>query len=877
MDRRHLVERLVGQSLIQGRAELEIESASAWPVWIPRTGPMLVWYLNALLLTVALFIYLGPFSILEHGPARLLIPWWVLAVGFFVAEKNLVHLEFRRHTHSFSLFEIPLVAGFFFAPPGAIALAQLVNLSVSLFQRREFVKSAFNFANATFSMGVALLVFFSLADTSGGPSFLRNSIAAFLAALAFSLLEATMVMAAMFLATGELPEGSLRRSLGFGVLVSVTNTSLALMATTILWFDPKAAILFLVPTIVMFFAYRTFVWQRRKSESLESLYESTRTLHHSVDSEPATRELLDQAKKMFRSEVAEFLLFASVEHEAHVRVTLDAEDELHTIKSHVLDSSEDMWTHVATQERAQLIGRPVRNQRFAGLLGARGLRDAMVAPLRGEGGVIGTLLVGNRLGETFRTDDLPLFETLANHASVTLANARLMDRLREEAAEKEYQALHDSLTELPNRTLFRDRLEHALASLAPHGSLAVLLVDLDRFKEVNDTLGHHNGDLLLMEVARRLRKTLDPDVTVARFSGDEFALLLPAIDSVEDAGGIAQQVLVTLQESFDLANVEINVNASIGIAVHPLHGENANKLIQRADVAMYVAKESHSGFEVYSTDRDGYSPARLALASELRQAIEREELLVHYQPKVDIRTRRVVGVEALVRWIHPEHGFMPPDEFIPLAEHTGLIQPLTTFVLRSALRECRRWQEEGLDLDVSVNLSVRSLLDLQLPESVSTLLREFDVEPSRLILEITESSIMADPIRAADVVDRLSDLGIGLAIDDFGTGYSSLSYLKRLPVSEIKIDKSFVLAMTSEDNDAVIVRSTVDLGRNLGLRVVAEGVETVEMFDELRNLGCDIAQGYLLSRPLPADELTVWAIDWRSTEEKRALVGSLTF
>jgi diguanylate cyclase len=362
---------------------------------------------------------------------------------------------------------------------------------------------------------------------------------------------------------------------------------------------------------------------------------------------------------------------------------------------------------------------------------------------------------------------------------------------------------------------------------------------------------------------------------VARFSGDEFALLLPGIDSVEDAEATAQRVLVTLQESFELASVEINVNASIGIAVHPLHGEDANKLIQRADVAMYVAKESHSGFEVYSTDCDGYSPARLALASELRQAIENEDLLVHYQPKVDIRTRRVVGVEALVRWIHPERGFMSPDEFIPLAEQTGLIQPLTTFVLRSALRQCRRWQEEGLDLDVSVNLSVRSLLDLHLPEGVSALLREFAVDPSRLVLEITESSIMADPIRAADVVDRLSDLGIGLAIDDFGTGYSSLAYLKRLPVSEIKIDKSFVMAMTSEDNDAVIVRSTVDLGRNLGLRVVAEGVETVEMFDELKKLGCDIAQGYLLSRPLPPDELTDWALEWRSAEEKKALVGSL--
>ncbi|MGH2752399.1 MAG: putative bifunctional diguanylate cyclase/phosphodiesterase [Actinomycetota bacterium] len=842
----------------------------AWPVRRFRTGPTLVWYLNALLLAAALLIYAGPFSILEQGPARLLIPWWVLAAAFLVAERNLVHLEFRRHAHSYSLFEIPLVAGFFFAGPVAIAAAQLLNLSASFLQRREFVKSAFNFANATFSTGVALLVFYSLADPSG-PTNLRNSLAAFLATLIAAALEASMVMVAMFFATGELQAGSFRRSLGLGVLVSVTNTSLALMATTILWFDPKATALFLVPTIVLFFAYRAFVWQRRKSESLESLYESTRVLHHSVDSEPATRDLLEQARKMFRSEVAEFLLFASTENEAHVRVRLDADGELHVVKSTVLDPNEGVWARVASADQA-LIGRPIRERRLAELLSARGLRDAMVAPLRGETGVIGTLLVANRVGETFRPDDLPLFETLANHASVSLANARLMDRLREEAAEKEYQALHDSLTGLPNRTLFRDRLEHALATRVESSQpLAVVLIDLDRFKEINDTLGHHNGDLLLQEVAGRLRRKLHPDVTVARFSGDEFALLLPRIVSVDEAVTTGKRVLSVLAKPFALVGVDIDVSASMGIAIHPLHGDDVHKLIRRADVAMYLAKETHSGLEVYSTDRDGYSPARLALASELRQAIEHQDLIVHYQPKVDMRTNRVVGAEALVRWIHPARGFMPPDDFIPLAEHTGLIRPLTKFVLRSALRQCRRWREEGLELDVAVNLSVRSLLDLHLPETVSALLQEFRVEPTRLVLEITESSIMADPIRAADVVDRLSELGIGLAIDDFGTGYSSLSHLKSLPVSEIKIDKSFVMSMISEENDAAIVRSTVDLGRNLGLRVVAEGVETVEMWRQLELLGCDVAQGYLLSRPLPAAELSCWAATWRSSPSKALL------
>ena len=820
-----------------------------------------VWLLTGTLLALGLLVNFGPASVLETGPAKGLVPWWLLAGAFILAERNLVDLEIRRHSSSYSLFEIPLVIGFFLASPEAVLVAQLLNMAVLLWQRLDPVKKAFNFANAFLMVGIALFVFHHVGDASG-PTSLRNWLAAFAATLAASLVEAAMVMLAMLFSTNDLPADTLRRTLSFAGIVSATNSCLALMATTIIWFDGKAAILFMVPTVVVFFAYRAYLWQRRKSQSLESLYESTRKLQHSVESEPATRELLDQARTMFRCETSEFLLFASTEGEAHLRITLDAKDELHIVKSTVLNPTEGLWAWVATEEKALLLARPVRDRKRAKILSKSGLRDAMIAPLRDENGVIGTLLVGNRTGETFRGDDLPLFETLANHASVSLANARLLDRLREEAAEKEYQALHDALTGLPNRTLFRDRVEHALVSPRDDFLSAVMLMDLDRFKDVNDTLGHHNGDLLLQEVAQRLRAALEPDVTVARLSGDEFAILLPSVASLHHATEIAKRVLDVLRRPFVVAGVELDIDASIGIAVHPLHGEDAHRLIQRADIAMYMAKESHSGHEVYSTDRDGYSAARLALAAELRGAIEREELTVYYQPKVDLKSGAVIGAEALVRWTHPERGFMPPDEFIQVAEHTGLIRPLTTMVLRSALRQCRMWADEGLELGVAVNLSVRSLLDLNLPVSVETLLAEHDVPPSRLTLEITESSIMADPIRAADIVDQLSELGVGLAIDDFGTGYSSLSYLKRLPVTEIKIDKSFVMAMTTEDNDAVIVRSTIDLGQNLGLRVVAEGVESHEMWMQLQNLGCDVAQGYHLSRPLPPHEFHKWLSAW---------------
>jgi diguanylate cyclase (GGDEF)-like protein len=820
-----------------------------------------VWCLSAALLGAAAVVNFGPISVLSAGAPRELVPWWLLAAAFILAERNLLDLEIRRQSHSYSLFEIPLVIGFFFAAPGAVFVAQLVSLVASLWQRLDPVKKAFNFAIATLSVGVALCVFHHIADLSG-PTSLRNWLAAFAATLSASMLEATFVMLAMFLSTKELPDGSVKHTLAFAGVVAATNSSLALMATTIIWFDGKAAVLFLVPTIVIFFAYRAYLWQRRKSASLESLYESTRMLHHSVASEPATRALLEQARTMFRSETSEFLLFASTEGEAHLRLTLDAEDQLHVVKSTILDPNDGVWAWVATEDRALLCSRPVRDERLARFLARRDLRDAMVAPLRDENGVIGTLLVGNRTGDTFRRDDLPLFETLANHASVSLANARLLDRVRDEAAEKEYQSLHDALTGLPNRSLFRDRVEQALVSAREDGSLAIMLMDLDRFKEVNDTLGHHNGDLLLQEVARRLRTALDPEVTVARLSGDEFALLLPHVPGIRTATQAAKLVHGVLRRPFVVAGVEIDIDASIGVAVHPLHGDDAHKLIQRADIAMYAAKEAHSGHEVYSTDQDGYSAERLALASELRQAIDNEEPTVHYQPKVDMRSGLVTGVEALVRWTHPVRGFMSPDEFIPVAEHTGLIRPLTTLVLRSALRQCRAWSDEGRHLGISVNLSVRSLLDLQLPTSVESLLAEFNVPPSQLTLEITESSIMADPIRAADVVDRLSELGVGLAIDDFGTGYSSLSYLKRLPVNEIKIDKSFVMAMMDADNDAVIVRSTIDLGRNLGMRVVAEGVESFDMWLELEKQGCDVAQGYFVSKPLPPHDVLGWLAEW---------------
>ena len=443
--------------------------------------------------------------------------------------------------------------------------------------------------------------------------------------------------------------------------------------------------------------------------------------------------------------------------------------------------------------------------------------------------------------------------------------------LRHQAEVNEHQALHDSLTDLPNRTLFHDRVRQALTSARrDHVPAAVMIMDLDRFKEVNDTLGHASGDELLKQVGLRLEESLRESDTVARLGGDEFGVLLPKVVDAEAAVAVARNLRTTLEEPFTIHGLALQMEASIGIALYPDHGNDVQSLLQRADVAMYVAKEHPAGCEVYTRERDDYSPDRLTLLTELRRGIDRGELLLHYQPKADLRTGEIRGVEALVRWQHPERGMIPPDEFIPAAQKTGVIAPLTMFVLDEALRQCRTWSLQGLELCVAVNLSTRNLLDVYLPQAVGELLARWEVPAGLLELEITESTILADPVRAMQVLSRLDEMGVRLSIDDFGTGYSSLAYLKRLPVDELKIDKSFILGMDESENDEVIVRSTIDLGRNLGLCVVAEGVESPQAWSRLAQLGCNVAQGYYLSRPVPAEQLTQWLADRASRRRLRS-------
>jgi diguanylate cyclase (GGDEF)-like protein len=439
-----------------------------------------------------------------------------------------------------------------------------------------------------------------------------------------------------------------------------------------------------------------------------------------------------------------------------------------------------------------------------------------------------------------------------------------------QAIQNEFQALHDALTGLPNRALFQDRLKQAvLTGRRETTNVAVMIMDLDRFKDVNDTLGHHSGDELLKEIGTRLRQSLRDTDTVARLGGDEFGVVLPRLSDTAAALEVAKKVHDALEQPFELNELMLTAEASTGIAIYPEHGDDVDTLMRRADVAMYAAKEAHSKWTVYSPELDRDSAGRLELLATMRRSLgTSEEFVLFYQPKVHLVTGQVTEVEALVRWQHPTKGLLGPDLFVPLAENTGLIAPLTRVVLSSALAQCKEWQQLEYDLGVSVNLSVRNLLDIHFARLVEELLSRSEVPAEMLTLEITESSIMAEPARSIAILKALSSMGVQLAIDDFGIGYSSLSQLRRLPVNELKIDKSFVMNMELDSSDAVIVRSTVELGRSLGLEVVAEGVETDAIHRHLVDLGCNFAQGYHFSRPLPADKLIKWIQNSREEQER---------
>jgi diguanylate cyclase (GGDEF)-like protein len=494
-----------------------------------------------------------------------------------------------------------------------------------------------------------------------------------------------------------------------------------------------------------------------------------------------------------------------------------------------------------------------------------GLHSAMAAPIHLEGRTVGSLSVAsNRHGRTYSEPERDILIAFAEHAGLALNDARTVQAMNTALSDALHQAMHDDLTGLPNRACFYDRTDQALRHGQRDGTLtAVLLFDLDQFKEINDTLGHKYGDRVLCAVGPRIRRGLRNADTLARLGGDEFCVLLPQIESLSAAVEVAERIMASLEEPFDLDGMTLAVEASCGIAIAPLDGESADLLLQRSDVAMYVAKASHARVVTYNEKLNVNTPARMSLLGELRNAIARDQFVLYYQPKAALSSGQVHGVEALIRWQHPTLGLVLPDDFIPLAEHTGLIKPLTTWVLETALCQLGLWRDQAnehgsTELSMAINVSARSLLDDAFPAEVIASLDRWQIPAHLLEVEITESAMMADPLRAHRLLTELAAAGVRVAIDDFGTGYSSLAYLKNLPVDQLKIDRSFISNMHDDPNDAIIVRSVIDLGHNLGLETVAEGIEDLETWQQLTALGCDSAQGYYLARPMPPAEFDVW-------------------
>ena len=785
------------------------------------------------------------------------LDWWWIAVLAIAAEIMAFDLEFRREVYTFTFSEIPLVVGLFFASPVHLVVGRLVGAALVLVvkERQGPNKLLLNLASFFAECAVLVVAF----DVIGSGRSIEDPLAWVLALAAVALADLVGFVVVANVVRWHGGPLLFRSILQIGAVTAPVNTSVALAGGVLYTVNAWATLLLCGVAAFLVLSYRSYSALGQRYQSLSTLYDFTRLVSGSQRAETVLEDVLVMAKDLMRAERAELWLID--EHGNDLRLSVD--DERRDQHELAVDAAAQIatWFHggrgafVVTEDSADDAERTI-----AAVFGAG---DCIVAPVTEAGAIVGMIAVIDRLGESnrFGAREVPMFATLANHASVALENGRLLARLHHQAREREHDSLHDALTGLPNRMMFDLALRDCVDELREGEMVAVAVMDLDGFKEINDTLGHRSGDLVLMEVANRVRRVVDPSVVVARLGGDEFALLLPRVAS-HDALEVQLRLLRReVAVPAHVSGVRINVGASIGVAVGPEHGIDGAVLLQRADVAMYAAKGGvNDGVTFYHPQTDTNSTRRLMLANDLHFAIENGELALMYQPKVRVHDAVLVGFEALLRWTHPRLGPVGPDEFIRLAERTGSIQQITQYVLETALRQAAEWQRAGHPWGISVNLSMRNLLDDDLAASVARLLDETGADGRLVTLEITETSVMADADRAIAVLHGLAHLGVRLSIDDFGTGYSSLSYLQRLPVNEVKIDKSFVIPMASDPSADSIVRSVLDLARNMDLCTVAEGVEDLATWHRLQSLHCTHAQGYFLSRPMAPGDVQAWAL-----------------
>lgn len=784
------------------------------------------------------------------GTLPLDIPFqWILA-AFFVAASAPLFLEVEANSFSLSLSEIPLVLGLLCLPRGhliASAIGGLL-LSQALNRRRSLIRFMFNGPLTFFEVVVAVAVFDAF--TSGPKVQDWRTWIALLAALTVAIVLSTNAVNLVIVLTGDtMTARQAIRHVVLGVINAMMATGLTVLSVLVLQQTTAAVLPLLMLGAIVILPMRRQAKLQRRYDSLLLLHQFTAGLTTSNDLSATLQSVLEETAKVLRAADATIVLPRAGEHVQH---------RLRDDSGVVPEPGDALWFEVIEKGRTVCLSRG--SSACDGYLQSHSVKDLMAVPLLHGDEVIGALIVSERLSDvsTFDDDDVSIFATMANQTTVTLENLRLIDRLRTESADREYQALHDVLTGLPNRLYLYRTLDHALSR--KNARFAVAMLDLNRFKEVNDTLGHHAGDQVLMETAARLRKGLPSSAFLARLGGDEFAVVLPSVSSINETMEKLKAMEVVFSDPFQLDSMRIRIGASIGFAVAPEHGLDRETLLRRADIAMYAAKMVRgSAIRCYEKSQEQSSTRALELVGDLRAAIEADALTVVFQPKADLKTGRILGAEALARWRHPRFGEIAPNEFIPLAEQAGLIDAITAAVLSQSLAACARWREHGFAIGVAVNVDAQTLLADGFAKRVLQALEVAGVSPESLTIEITERELVHELDDATAAINLLRSRKVKFSIDDFGTGYSSLSYLKRLPVDELKIDRSFVMNVAASPQDAAIVRAIADLAKGLGLTTVVEGIEDAATWSRVTSLGCDSGQGYFLTRGLESDELLEWS------------------
>ncbi len=807
---------------------------------------------------VALFVIVV--QPLSAAPTALNLPWVLWAAIFAASEALVVHVQWKRESHSFSLSDLVLAAGLVLAVPAQLVLAQVVGAVVVLVvqRRQRGVKLAFNAAQFGLAGCMAAIVCNAVVAHLGSDWAWVGQLLAIAVATAIASLT---IFAVMTIVEGRADLRPLVGMLGFSLPFTLGAAAVGAVVTRTSADDPASLVLLLLPTLLVIGAYRAYTRAREQQENLKLLHDVT-SLLHGGDVEAALGDFLTSARTAFNAERAELILVNS-SGSGGLTVSRSEEDADPVVMAPATDDLARQRLLRLAADHGSLATRTGtgRGGPLDGYAAEHGLKDAMVAALRTEDRLHGLLLVAGRLGETstFNRNDLALLETFGRHVATSLERGRLEETLRQVTDLKEqlrHQTLHDSLTGLPNRVLFLDRARQAVeVAVRSHAWPAVLYLDLDGFKPVNDEYGHDIGDAVLRTIAHRLRNCLRPADTAARLGGDEFAVLLGGPLEPHDVDRIVDRIRAQFDVPVDLGEGRLaRIGASIGIAVGDTGIPDADSLIRQADIAMYAAKRGGGGSVYFEQGMGDPTSARENAVADLTRAIAGGELVTVFQPLVNLRTGRPTGAEALVRWQHPD-GLRGPDSFIGLAEETGLIIEIGELVLRDACRQAARWAavDETRPLTVTVNLSARQLADPRIVDVVVDALAAADLDAKRLVLEITETVLMQDREAAAATLWQLKALGVRIAIDDFGTGYSSLAYLRRFPIDMLKIAREFVDGLGRDEHDDVITRAIVELAGTLGLLTVAEGIETHDQQTFVTALGCDLGQGYLFSRPVDAE------------------------